>query len=209
MPLSIQKILESNVPEKVDEDVILFTDEGNIYVNKSDGTLLKMGSPSVGTPNEYPYNLFITPGAAKQFSAPVAPVAGGGISFKNECRLVSIDVVIPQYTTLTTCSVFTCLPSALTGTGLIESHESVSLLCSIDITDSPTQGSLLQLPVNGGIIKAGYALWVSFYGTGIKHTYSPCTVYPSAIKSIGYNWNGSTIYSDGDIYPMSIHCKYK
>lgn len=43
MAISIQKILESNLPNSVDEDVILFTDVGNIYVNRTDGTLAKMG----------------------------------------------------------------------------------------------------------------------------------------------------------------------
>lgn len=43
MALSIQKILETNLPSVVDEDVILFTDEGNIYVNREDGSLAKMG----------------------------------------------------------------------------------------------------------------------------------------------------------------------
>ena len=43
MAISIQKILESNLPNSVDEDVILFTDTGNIYVNRTDGSLAKMG----------------------------------------------------------------------------------------------------------------------------------------------------------------------
>lgn len=55
MAISIQKILESNLPNSVDEDVILFTDTGNIYVNRTDGSLARMGgsggSSSVDTPS--------------------------------------------------------------------------------------------------------------------------------------------------------------
>lgn len=43
MSLEFLKLLEANVPAQVEGDKVIFTEQGNIYVNRQDGTLIPAG----------------------------------------------------------------------------------------------------------------------------------------------------------------------
>lgn len=49
MGIKFYKLKEENIPSSTNEDCVIFTDTGNIYVSMADGSLLKMCQQSGGT----------------------------------------------------------------------------------------------------------------------------------------------------------------
>lgn len=52
MAIEFQRILEENVPKSVLSDSVIFTEQGNIYVNDNSGNLIKCGGGGQGAPTK-------------------------------------------------------------------------------------------------------------------------------------------------------------
>ena len=206
--IKFYKLLEDNVPSKVEEDCIIFTDKGSIYVSMNDGSLLKM-CQSNSISDQFIYDMSMTTSNASKFSnSTLYSKVGGGISFTKDIFIDSIDVVAPHNTNISECKVFICSADAILSTGLNEEHIATSELASTSINNNLADGSKFTIVVNKPI-PVGYILWINVYGSGMRAHYASPTVYPSTLKGTGYNWNGVQVYSDDDTYPMVLKGRYK
>ena len=185
MGIKFYKLKEENVPSKTNEDCVIFTNEGNIYISTFDGSLIKMLGGSSGssgstgddstsdTPN--PNITYVT--ASEIYNNALAGTNGYSVSANTDLTLYAINnkqFDVPNGSSSlklsTSYNGYTML--RLSGTSTTEKK----IMCRFECTE-PTIVRF-KLGINGGSSSCATKVYTN--GSVIGTVYSAGSAYTSA-----------------------------